>query len=262
MNYLIEGLQGSGKSTLVRKVSEKRPSYKVITEGEYSPIELAWCAYMDEGRYREVLDRYQLLKKEIEEKTFSEGDKKIVCYTKIMTDDHSFYQDLEKNEIYNGRISDEQFRSIVLGRYSAWNGNDTVFECSLLQNTVEDMILFKCKSDEEILDFYRQVREALEGKDYRILYLKAEDLKGNLDVIRKERSDDAGNELWFPMMMGFFNNCPFAKKNNVSGEEALLSHLAHRMELELRICREIFPDRTTVLVSKKYTDEDVDRALI
>ena len=38
------------------------------------------------------------------------------------------------------------------------------------------------------------------------------------------------------------------------GEECLLSHLQHRQELELKICREVFPGHFTVLPSKKYSD--------
>ena len=41
----------------------------------------------------------------------------------------------------------------------------------------------------------------------------------------------------------------------LSGENALLDHFAHGQELELRICREIFPDRYTILNSKEYQNE-------
>lgn len=34
MNYFIEGLQGSCKSTLVGRLSEKLPGYKVYREGD------------------------------------------------------------------------------------------------------------------------------------------------------------------------------------------------------------------------------------
>ena len=47
MNYFVEGLQGSGKSTMVRKLSEFNPEYTAIREGEYSPVELSWCAYVN-----------------------------------------------------------------------------------------------------------------------------------------------------------------------------------------------------------------------
>ena len=39
------------------------------------------------------------------------------------------------------------------------------------------------------------------------------------------------------------------------GEEAMLLHFRHRQELELTICEEVFPDRYTILKSKKYIKE-------
>lgn len=57
MDYYVEGLQGSGKTTLVRKLSEKYPGCMTYMEGDYSPVELAWCAQMSEARYSEVLEQ-------------------------------------------------------------------------------------------------------------------------------------------------------------------------------------------------------------
>ena len=257
MNYFIEGLQGSGKSTLVTKLSAKYPDYRYITEGDYSPIELAWCAKVSREEYGAILTKYDRIRHEIEEKSHEEEDGIVICYTKIMTDIPGFYQDLEKHEIYNGRIPFEDFKTMILTRFSNWKSDGNIFECSIFQNIVEDMILFRNATDDEILDLYRQIAAVLEGKEYHIVYLKAADIPSNIAVIRKERSDDQGNELWFPMMMGFFDNCPYSKANGVSGEEALYEHLAHRQEIELRICREIFPGRFTVLESKGYKEEDL-----
>ena len=33
MNYFVEGLQGSGKSTLVQKIQQNNPGYTAIREG-------------------------------------------------------------------------------------------------------------------------------------------------------------------------------------------------------------------------------------
>ena len=82
-------------------------------------------------------------------------------------------------------------------------------------------------------------------------------MRRNLAVIRKERSDDQGNELWFPLMMGYFNECPYSKERGLSGEEDLIKHFIHRQELELRICREVFPDKCTVITSKNYSDDNL-----
>ena len=58
MNYFVEGLQGSGKSTLIKKLSERYPAYTTFREGDYSPIELAWCARVTKDKYAEILEKY------------------------------------------------------------------------------------------------------------------------------------------------------------------------------------------------------------
>ena len=126
MNWFVEGLQGSGKSTLSRKIAEKEPAYTLIQEGDYSPVELAWCAYLNEEQYQKTLAKYPELREQIKEKTYDEGEKKIVCYTKIRTENHEFYRDLEQYEIYNNRISREDFRKTILMRLANWNTDGNI----------------------------------------------------------------------------------------------------------------------------------------
>ena len=212
------------------KLKEQHPEYKAYCEGDYSPVELAWCAYVSEEVYQEILEKYGSIREEIEKP--------------------GFHKDLEQYEIYNNRRSFEEFKSIVLGRFERWDGDKQIFECSLFQNIVEDLILFRKMPDDEIIDFYREIRRALDGREFQIIYLKTEDVAANIDVIRKERSDEQGNELWFPMMCEYFNTSPYAVERGLSGEAALLEHFVHRQELELRICREVFGDKYIQKISK------------
>ena len=164
----------------------------------------------------------------------------------------------------------EHGRIIAVGRYYPSKRYDRLidafFEYALYtkglhqmdwSNGLKEKVGIKDMSDDEIIEFYKEVRKALDGKDYHIVYLKADDVRGNLDVIRKERSDDQGNELWFPLIMGFFNECPYSKERGLSGEEDLINHFIHRQELELRICEEVFEGKYTIFTSKKYNDEDI-----
>ena len=261
MTYFIEGIQGSGKSTLVKLLSEKCPDHKVLEEGDYSPVELAWCAYIDRDEYIKIQDRFPALKPENEAKTHFEDDHAIVCYTKIRTDDRSFYQTLEKYEIYNGRVSFDLFKDVVLKRYGSWDGEPLITECALFQNIVEDMILFRDMTDEAIIDFYRDVKKAIGDKQIHIAYLKAEpdDIRRNLQTARQTRVDDKGNEVWFAMLCDYFNNSPHALRCGLEGEDGLVKHWVHRQELELKICEELFGGWCTVLPSKSYGDKDIDK---
>ncbi len=252
VNYFIEGLQGSGKSTLTTNMVKKHTELTAVREGDYSPVELAWCSYVSHDKYNEILDKYSGIRTSIEEKSHIENDHVIICYTQIITNIEGFHKDLEQYEIYNGQIQFDEFKKIVLNRFERWNGKDMIFECSLFQNIVEDMLLFRDVSDDEIIRFYEEIENVLRDKEYQILYLETENVSENIDIIRKERSDEHGNEMWFPLMLGYFNESPYAKNKGVSGEEALLKHFLHRQELELRICKEVFTDRYKVLKSKKY----------
>ena len=94
MNFFIEGLQGSGKSTLANRIGEMHPEYTILREGDYSPLELSWCAYVTDIQYKAILAQYSSIRQEIEEKSHQEGDRWVICYTKIITDIPGFHKDL------------------------------------------------------------------------------------------------------------------------------------------------------------------------
>ena len=250
-NYFIEGIQGSGKSTLLRKMSKKYPDYKIFYEGDYCPVELAWCAYIDENQYNDILGKYNTISNEIKENTYYEQDKIILCYTKIITDIPRFHKDIEKYEIYNKRVSCDKFKNIVIERYRNWNENNMIFECVLFQNIIEELILFHMLTDEEIISFYKELYNEIKNKNIHLYYLKSKDIAKNIDIIRTERMDNQGNQVWFYVMSEYFNNSPYAIKNNLKGLDGMLKHFEHRQNLELQICNEIFKDCVTILNSKE-----------
>lgn len=254
-NLWIEGLQGSGKSTLLQEIVKANPQLKVCREGDYSPVELAWCARMDAEQYAAVLTRYAAISEEIKQHTVQEGNHSIVMYTQILTDIPGFHKDLEQYEIYNGRKSCDELISIVKSRYKAFRDTGYVFECSFLQNLTEDLILFHNKSDEEILAIYRELYAALEQKSFRLVYLYSEDIKENIRIIRKERSDTEGNPIWYQLMAEYFKNSPYGKQHHAETFEDLIAHFKHRQELELRILKEIVGERVLILPAKKWTPE-------
>ena len=160
-NYFIEGLQGAGKSTMVNRLSKQLPEYKVFREGDYSPVELAWCAYVTESQYQDILTHYPSLENEIVTKTIAEGDHRIICYTQILTDVEGFHKDLEQYEIYNGNLDKDSFEKVILERYDKWDGQGQIFECSIFQNIIENQMLYLTMTDEEILDFYGRLKQIL-----------------------------------------------------------------------------------------------------
>lgn len=253
----IEGLQGSGKSTLLRNLSQKFPEYTAYYEGDISPAELAWCSYMTKEQYEEALQKFAHVEQEIKQFTKQEGDRYIVAYTRILADMREFYEWMESFEIYNGRVTFKEFHDIIMNRYRALPDGKNIFECSFFQNSMEDMMLFYRMSEQKIVDFYREAYEILKPKGFQMMYLKSDTIRENILQIKKERSDENGVELWYPLMLKYLQESPYGKEHGFKGLDDMIAHFERRVAIEERIIREVLKEDCMVLKAKEYRMEEI-----
>ncbi len=256
-NIFVEGIQGSGKSTLVNNISKWNSKLHVCREGDYSPVDLAWCALMTEEEYEVILEKYNSIQDEIMKNTIKEQEKYIVTYTKIVTDIPGFYEDLERYEVYNGRKTLTELTEIILTRFQNFTDTGYLFECALFQNITEDLILFHMLSDEEIMAFYRRLFQCIDRRNFILFYLCSETLEENIKTIQKERCDEDGNEVWYRMVLDYFVNSPYGRKHGCSDFEDLVNHFKHRQALELHIVKEVLGEQAVILASKEYDEERI-----
>lgn len=260
-NIFVEGIQGSGKSTLINNIVKFNPELHVCREGDYSPIELAWCALMSKKEYEAVLEKYNSIRDEIIKNTVREQENYIITYTKIITDIPGFYNNLENYEVYNGRKTLAELKEIIVTRFKNFTDTGYLFECSFFQNVIEDLILFHMLSDEEIIEFYCNLFGCIDAKKFILFYLYSDKLEENIKTIQKERCDEDGNELWYQMMLEYLVKSPYGRKHGCSTFEDLISHFKHRQELELRIVKEIIGKNAVIIPAKEY-DVNQIRTLI
>lgn len=256
-NIFIEGIQGMGKSTLVNCIYQEKPGFHVCREGDYTPIDLAWCTWMTKEEYEAVLEKYAEIRSEIEKYTVEENEHFVIAYTKVITDIPNFHKDLENYEIYNGRKDFPEWKEIVFKRFENFRGIGYLFECAFFQNIMEDLILFHECSDEEIVDFYRELFERVDKENFRLFYLYSENLEGILQVVKKGRSDNVGNEMWYPLMMNYLKNSPYGKKHGYQEFDDMVAHFKHRQMLEMRVIKEVLGECAVVLPAKEWELEDV-----
>ncbi len=258
-NIFVEGIQGMGKSTLTNRISDAYPELHTCREGDYSPVDLAWCAWMNEEEYHEMLDKYASINTDITSHTVHEGNHYIVSYTQIITDIPGFHKDLEQYEIYNGRKQLSELKEIAVSRYHNFKESGYLFECAFFQNIVEDLILFHMLSDDEIVDFYKELYKEIDKEKFLLLYLYSDNIADNIKVIKKERCDNEGNEMWYYLMNEYFVNSPYGIKNNCHDIDDLVAHFKHRQQVELRIINEVVGDNAKIVPAKSYEMETITK---
>lgn len=254
-NIFVEGIQGSGKSTLSMALRNQLQGYKLYLEGDLCPVDLAWCSYMDKESYDHILERFSHVATDIKNKTIVERDRYITAYTQVLAEDSEFYKLMESHEIYNGRVSYDEFHRIIIERFTNFSGAGNIFECALFQNPIESLLLFYEKSEGEIIEFYQEISKILMKKDLFIIYLDSSDIRANIEAIRKERVDGSGQELWFPLMLNYLKDSPFGVKHPFLGIDEMIAHFMRRRDLEVRILQEVFQDCSLRIPAKSAIEE-------
>lgn len=250
-NLFIEGVPGTGKSTLLNRLARECPECHPYREGDLSPAELAWCSYLTKPVWQEMLRKYSGFEKEIRNKTKEEDGRYIVAYTQILAEDRTFYQDMEQYEIYNGRVDFQTFHDVIMKRYRNLSGEKNLFECSFFQNSIESMMLFYQMAEEDIFAFYEEAYGILKEKGFRLIYLDSAQIRENLLHIKKERSDENGNEMWYPLMLNYLKDSPYGKEHGYEGLEDVVAHFERRRRMELKILREIIKGDGLILEAKR-----------
>lgn len=256
-NIFIEGIPGAGKSTLLNQIHTAAPQLHVCREGDYSPVELAWCAWMTKCEYEKILTQYEPLGDEIQKNTVQEHAHYIVSYTKILTDIPGFHKHLASYEIYNGTKTFTDFREIIVTRYRNFSQTGYLSECSFFQNIMEELLLYHQLQDDAVIQFYRELYRQIDREHFLLLYLSGDRLEEQIRTIRKERCDQNGDEIWYALMSQYISRSPYGQRHNCHTFEDLLMHFRHRQQLELRVIREIIGDRAVILPAKEWKLDEV-----
>ena len=241
-----------GKSTLSNRLAQNLTDYHVYHEGDISPVELAWCSYMTKEQLDEKIKKYPDFAEEIKQKTKQEGEYFITAYTRILAEQRAFYEDMEAHEIYNGRVSFAFFHDVIMKRYQNFAEKGCIFECSFFQNSIESMMLYYQMSEEEIVAFYKEAYALLKDKSFLMLYLDSEHVRENIMQIKKERSDEQGNEMWYPLMMNYLKESPYGKAHHWAGLDDMIAHFERRRKIERRVIDEVIKEDCMILSAREY----------
>lgn len=257
---LIEGIPGSGKSTIANKIKEYLESrgikVKLYSEGDAHPTDLAWHAYLTMDEYNQILKENPAYKDVLMQYTQIEGEHAIVAYTKLGLPMKSkvLIEYLESKEVYDGKVDLETFKSLHFKRWRAFAKNKVnddcvyIFECAYLQNHVNELIGYCCKSKDYIEAYMLELIHIVKCLNPKLIYLTQSDVEETIRRVAEERvsPDKSKWDDWIELVIRYIENSKYAQVENLKGYEGAIRFFKDRKKCEELIIEKLDIDKAVI----------------
>lgn len=263
---MVEGLPGSGKSTVARKIKkhmEEKGKKVIFYEAESTnPADMAWQAYLTKEEYHrfvaDCLDIWLQTKptitdeeliRRIEMQSQMENGHVAVAYRNINFPGSEYQvlaRKLSSKEIFQGGLPFEELRELHLERWSRFAHNmqlrreTVIFESNFLQNSIFELMCYRGMNDEQILDYLMELADTVRFLEPRIVYIETEDIEKLVDKTAKKRAlpPESGND-WLTCFVNWVSTTIYGQRHNLSGKEGLIKVLRERQRMDYLVLRKI-----------------------
>ena len=272
---LIEGIPGSGKSTVAARVrdhyAEGSQKVAMFTEGDLHPVDLAWCAWLRAGEYEGLLDRFPEHAGLLKANSEVTGTDAAVAYTRLglNPNESELLQYLSDREVFQGRVSPDEFRDIHLQRWSSFaeradENTVYVFECVYFQNHITELLGTYDIPDGDIVPYMIDLLRTVASLNPVIVYLDQADTAMTIGRVAAERVSDDTEQFpdWIEMVIEYVQGFPHARRLGLAGLDGTVSFLEHRKQIErtcMGILEEKVPGVTCGIVDN--SDYNLERAV-
>lgn len=271
---LVEGIPGSGKSTIANKIKDylgsKGIKTKLFNEGDLHPVDLAWSAYITLDEYQELLKNNQEYEEVIKDNTKLEEGYAIVAYTKlgISPGEYKLMKYFEQHEVYDAKVSLDTFKKIHIKRWEqfAKNAEDdevVIFECSYLQNHVNELMGYHNKDVNYITEYMIDLIKIVGSLNPRLIYLFQPNVYETIDRVARERvsSDKSKWEDWIDLVIRYVENSQYGKSHNLSGFKGVIEFFETRKKIELAVIDKLSVDKA-IIDNPEYNWDEVFKQVL
>jgi len=257
---LVEGIPGSGKTTISRKIADylgKSIKTTLYNEGQMHPADLAWCACIPEGDYEGIIKTYPQYENPIRENTWFEDGYAIVAYIQFPIEDQKLYAILEGYEVYDGKAGLEVFTGLHAKRWRRFSeqagkqNGITVFECSFLQNHINELLLFHNLDEDTIIKHLCSLIDSVRTLNPVLFYLVQPCVRETIARVSAQRVDEEGRRVWMERVIQYTEKCPYGLKNGLKGFDGMVKAFEDRKRIEMRVIREL-PIETHIIDNPDY----------
>lgn len=147
--------------------------------------------------------------------------------------------ELAEKEVYQGRISFEDFRDIHLDLWSEIPKKEGyfVFECIFFQNHIVELLGSHDLPKSEIENYLKALIKTVASMKPLLIYLTQDDLEKTIDRASKERvtRDKTRWKDWINLVIEYIDAMPYSKKRNQSGYDGVIAFFKDRKNIELSL---------------------------
>lgn len=245
--YFIEGLPGSGKTTLSKKIylelCRDNKNVKLYRECEKNPLDLARYAWIDNSKLQEMLSG-QKTNLELNAKISSLADVQenmvllpfMSLYSDISTE--KIARQLAKFDVYNGHLDLKKFSELHLKRWEKYANymkkSDEISVCDgiLLQSPLFELIGYFDLDINEISRYISRLIDTVRDLNPILFYIEVNNVEKNLNNICQERKTVNGKREWEQGVIRWIDNAPYCKKRNMRGHSGMNDFFKDRERIE------------------------------
>ena len=250
--YLFEGMDEQEAASLALEKKEQLQKegrmVKHFTTGMWHPADLSSLAYLSIEEYHQFLHDVLIIwnhdkgctKEELMENIFAqthlEDDHAIIAYRQICFPNAAYeclISDLAAREVYDGRLTYPEFRSLHLRRWRhfckmALNTPNTayIFENTLFRNHIQELMGFYDMEDERILMHLEELLQQVTSLNPVLCYRHPECISEF--VTQKKRCDHE----WFEHLSYYVSHSNYGRLRGLQGNSGAVTFLLNRERIE------------------------------
>ncbi|MDF2544379.1 MAG: hypothetical protein K0S47_4097 [Herbinix sp.] len=257
---LVEGIPGSGKTTLTKKLAEylaTQGTVRYYQEGDSHPADLGWCACIPEQDYEKIITDYPLYEARLREHGYLEEGYRIIPYTTFPVEDEDFYRLMESYEVYDNRVDITTFirlhrkKWMRFGEEAARSNDYVIFECAYLQNHINELLLFHCMKEEAIREHLLDLITTVRNLNPVLIYLRQPNTKETIGRVSASRVDDHGVKVWMNRVIPYIEQSPYGKEHSLQGFDGMVAYFDSRKKVELAML-EVLPIQSYCIDNPDY----------